>query len=92
VDLAPFSARVVFDDSRDASGGDKGERFWILGRDWIGVGGGGGENEKGELVGVHGRQKTVRVDGSRRQDAVGGCDDLWPLPSSGLIQTALTQL
>ncbi|KAJ7846318.1 hypothetical protein B0H14DRAFT_3138799 [Mycena olivaceomarginata] len=43
------SARVVFDDSRDASGGDKGERFRILGRGWIGVGDGSGENEKDEL-------------------------------------------
>ncbi|KAJ7805557.1 hypothetical protein B0H14DRAFT_2611222 [Mycena olivaceomarginata] len=53
VDLA-FSARVgsslMIRGMRLAS--DKGERFWILGRDWIGVGGGSGENEKGELTGV----------------------------------------
>jgi hypothetical protein len=74
------AGRVVFDDSRDASGSDKGERFWILGRDWIGVGGGSGENEKGELV----SRCTWSIKDRR---VLGRCHQI---SNPGLIQTALT--
>jgi hypothetical protein len=75
VDLAPFSARAVSDDSRDASGSDKGERLWTIGRDWIGVGGGSGENKKGESVGVHGRVAETEVQDKTRS---GGGVSAWP--------------